>query len=825
MIPSFFLRLWQRTYPFVIGPILVIAGVAVTQAILYGPSLLGWKVLLPVDILTQTQIYIPKTAETANIFPHDVIMSDLILFSEPARKLALSELRAGRFPAWSPFEYAGAATWRHPISPVLVLNYLFESPVALAWSQLLLAIVTGLGAYFFFRRALEVGHWPAASVACCFPISGTFIIWQGMGTPPVITWLPWLLLAVDHAVRRPWGWGGLATAVLTWLIIISGAIDIAGEVLLASGIYAVWCYLDHYGKGAIAWRSALSLFSVSSGWFAGFLLGAFVLLPMVEYAHTGSRMLQRAHGSEERPPVGLSALPHVVLPEMYGIHQAGSLYIANGNRPESAASAYAGFVATLFLAPLAFYSRRHRSVCVLWVVLGFLGLSWALNVPGIVSVMRLPGLNMMSYNRWVFVTSFCILAMAAIGLDVFWKGAISRRAWFGIPLALVVVICGWCIYRVFVLPEPIATHLGEAVKNGRQVAWVRNLVDVMAVQSAFGRSYAVAACLSLAAIIAWLLLWFRAKLPESRGLVLGGLLLADLLWFGWNVNAQCDWQFYYPRIPALEQVANSTAGRMVGFNCLPAKLSQVYGLRDVRGYDGVDPLRYLELMGLAADPQSPVLPYAALQWFVPKANPVPPDGIRLSPVLDMLGVRYVIFRGSPPAGLHPTIQSPDYWVLVNNSALPRVFVPRRVEMVKEDISRLAKLGSQDFNAREVAFVESAVSLPADCQGSAEVVDEIPTRIKVVAKMDTPGLMVLADRWDKGWRAYLNGERVPILETNHAISGVVLPAGPSTVEFRYEPQSFTWGLRLAGLGSLCLVGWAGLIKWRRKRGGGQVWGQN
>ena len=120
----------------------------------------------------------------------------------------------------------------------------------------------------------------------------------------------------------------------------------------------------------------------------------------------------------------------------------------------------------------------------------------------------------------------------------------------------------------------------------------------------------------------------------------------------------------------------------------------------------------------------------------------------------MLGVRYVIGRGSPPPTPTPLFKAPDYWVLVNSNALPRAFVPRRVETVAEDKARLAKLAADDFNPREVAYVESPVNLPGPCRGTASIVEEIPTRIRVSVQMETPGLVVLADLWDKGWQAYL-----------------------------------------------------------------------
>ena len=96
---------------------------------------------------------------------------------------------------------------------------------------------------------------------------------------------------------------------------------------------------------------------------------------------------------------------------------------------------------------------------------------------------------------------------------------------------------------------------------------------------------------------------------------------------------------------------------------------------------------------------------------------------------------------------------------------------------------------------------------------AEIMEEIPTRILVSVRMETPGLVVLADLWDKGWEARLNGKRVPILRTNHAVRGVVVPAGSGLLEFRYAPAGFAWGLGSACLAAMALLLW-GAITLRR-----------
>src|SRR5207237_666773 len=154
----------------------------------------------------------------------------------------------------------------------------------------------------------------------------------------------------------------------------SGQLDIAGQVLVISGLYAVWCLLDAYGKEwyhrpARAAASALIL-----GWTLGFLLAAPYLLPLLDYTRTGARMARRSSGAEERPPGSLSTLTQTVLPDVYGNSLIGSIRVLPGhtqNQAESSAAAYVGLVATLFVAPLAWCSRRHRSFNAFWVLLAF----------------------------------------------------------------------------------------------------------------------------------------------------------------------------------------------------------------------------------------------------------------------------------------------------------------------------------------------------------------------------------------------------------------------------------------------------------------------
>ena len=549
------------------------AGIVLGQAILYGPSLVGWKILLPLDYLAKAGVYLPRSGENEKLALHNFVLSDLVLQDEPNRRFAASEIHAGRWPLWTPNQFVGSPFAGYPkYSPLKILASCVASPAILAWSQVLLAVFVGLGAYAFSRSALRVGHWPAVLAAWCWPLTGFFVFWQGYNLPLAAAWLPWMLLAVDKAARQASRRAGLGLAFVTCLTLISGQLDIAAQVLLASGFYAVWCFADEYGKECFTRRIVSPLIAVAAGWMLGILLAAPYLLPILEYTRSGARMARRSQGEQERPTVGLDALPQTVLPDMYGSTQDGSIAMfpkGEGNLLESSSATYAGLLATLFLAPLAWCSRRHRSISIFWIVLGLLGLSWCLDLPVVVDIMKMPGLNMLSYNRFVFVTSFAIVAMAATGLEVLRQGEAGWRLWFWLPVALLAILLLWCGYRTTVLPETLADVM-RAVKKGYQVPGIADPAAAARIQATYVHSYAVAAILCALGIAGWLLLGLRTTWRRWLLPAVGALLVADLLWFAYGRSAECDPDLYYPRIPVLEQLSKAAPGRIIGYHCLPA---------------------------------------------------------------------------------------------------------------------------------------------------------------------------------------------------------------------------------------------------------------
>jgi len=109
----------------------------------------------------------------------------------------------------------------------------------------------------------------------------------------------------------------------------------------------------------------------------------------------------------------------------------------------------------------------------------------------------------------------------------------------------------------------------------------------------------------------------------------------------------------------------------------------------------------------------------------------------------------------------------------------------------------------------VGYVESAFArpLPSTCRGTAKIVEEKPDEVRVSTTMTTAGMLVLANRWDRGWTALIRPEAddqavpkpVPIRQVNYAIEGVELPPGKWEVVFRHEPAGSALAARLGSLG--------------------------
>ncbi|MBC7967365.1 MAG: hypothetical protein H7Z17_15730 [Fuerstia sp.] len=786
------------------------------QILLPGPALIGLSVLVPCDLLALPGFYLPQTEKFSTVAPGDTALTDLVLIYPMAREFTAREFRAGRLPLWQSENFCGTPFVWSKYSPFELLYTAFPVPVTLAWMQLAQALCVGTGMYVYARRSLQFEFWPAAVVSWCVPWIGFLTLWQGYPLTAPVCFLPWLLCSIDRTVSRPWSHSAVAVAMLTALVLISGAPDIAGLVLLTSGLRFLWCVGTTClirGEFSRAVRTAGTVFFA---WTAGFMLACPHLLPFVEFARSGTRMQARAEGIEERPPVGLSAARNLILPESDGSSRAGSIYVgAAGNLLESSAGGYAGLMLACWLVPLSFSNRRRRKECLFWAILAVLAAGWTLNIPGLVHLQRLPILNMLSHNRWVFATAFSLLILAAIGLEELECGVVKFRRWFVFPIVTASILALWCLSTAYSLPEPIGTQLPSLIRNG--VIPQLRISDVDNIQQNFFRCYITGAAFSLAALLAWIVSLDARVNRSGVRYVAAILLVGELLLFARLQLRQASPSLYYPRIAALERISQSPPGRILGLMCLPPNLNQTHGLRDIRGYDAVDTHLIIKLIDALRDPAIESPKYAKTQWFVPQLVQDSEGRLRLPPILSMLNTRYIVMRSEPAIDWPVIFHEDDYWVIENPDAVPRAFIPKTFRHAPDDEHTLREMMLVSFDPLQTAYVHHELpETPAPTEGDVTIISETPGEILLKATMKTKGLVAISDLWDSDWKAFVDQSPAELLRTNVAIRSVLVPAGEHEVLLRYDPESLRTGSRLALTAACSLILYWTLLFLRRRQ---------
>jgi uncharacterized membrane protein YfhO len=85
--------------------------------------------------------------------------------------------------------------------------------------------------------------------------------------------------------------------------------------------------------------------------------------------------------------------------------------------------------------------------------------------------------------------------------------------------------------------------------------------------------------------------------------------------------------------------------------------------------------------------------------------------------------------------------------------------------------------------------------------------------RIEVRAEGPGLLVVAESWDPGWSARVDGAPAGVLRVNQAQLGIPLGPGTHRVFLRHRPAGFAAGVALALLAAA--AGAASLALGRRR----------
>lgn len=234
-------------------------------------------------------------------------------------------------------------------------------------------------------------------------------------------------------------------------------------------------------------------------------------------------------------------------------------------------------------------------------------------------------------------------------------------------------------------------------------------------------------------------------------------------------------------------------------------------LRNFRGYPSVDQLsqrRYVDVLERAGkDPA--ILTDVGVRWILHAPHYL--NGMSTNFLKAPPTVAQGFERREPGVyeARHPAPLAAWY------GAVRRVPPAQALDAVRAaqdelGVRRYAVVGTDEAApAALTALPPTSALAPVD----AQVLAYSPDEIRLAIDAPGPGLVVLSELWDRGWRVWIDGAPAPALRANYLLRGVVVPGGTHTITWRYEPA----GMR--ALTAAMLLGWLAVLAaalWPRRR---------
>ncbi len=169
-------------------------------------------------------------------------------------------------------------------------------------------------------------------------------------------------------------------------------------------------------------------------------------------------------------------------------------------------------------------------------------------------------------------------------------------------------------------------------------------------------------------------------------------------------------------------------------------------------------------------------------------------------VFDMLNTKYFITQ-NPQTG-KPMAQ-------LNQGAFGNAWLAKGIKYVADANEEMAALDNTDL--KDTAVVENKFKAQVkqspvpDSSAYIKLKENLNDKIDYTFHSATPQFAVFSEvYYPLGWNAYIDGQKADYIKTNYVLRGMYIPAGDHSIEFRFEPKSFTTGRTISIVASLLVI---------------------
>lgn len=221
--------------------------------------------------------------------------------------------------------------------------------------------------------------------------------------------------------------------------------------------------------------------------------------------------------------------------------------------------------------------------------------------------------------------------------------------------------------------------------------------------------------------------------------------------------------------------------------------SPSYFHKNIGGYHAAKLRRYQELINMQLTPEM-----GKLFGAFGRAKTVDQlTGVMDSlGVLNMLNMKYVIYNKEAAPLVNPYANG-NAW-FVNNI--------RVAADANEEMRLVGEINTKTEMVVDKSFASQLpTKLTPDSTARIALSSYKPNQLIYNFSSKTDQIAVFSEiYYDKGWNAYINGQLVPYVRANYLLRAMPLKAGNYTVEFRFEPKSYSLGNTIALASSILLI---------------------
>lgn len=161
-------------------------------------------------------------------------------------------------------------------------------------------------------------------------------------------------------------------------------------------------------------------------------------------------------------------------------------------------------------------------------------------------------------------------------------------------------------------------------------------------------------------------------------------------------------------------------------------------------------------------------------------------------ILNMLNMRYLIYNHDNQPLINPFANGNAWFVSSYRIA----------QNADEEMQLLGLIDTRNELVVDKRFADMLINIQnRDQNATIELIEYAPNRLVYQFNSQTGQIAVFSEIfYDRGWNAYINGEKVPYFRVNYLLRAMSLEKGTYEIEFRFEPRSFATGNIIANISS-------------------------